>query len=129
MLHSRFGAGDSPMQGMDMARNGVIWQGLTLALTVLVLSAGGCAPGGLLSAQGPLIGEPKVPDPGGMSVSGSYRDLSTIPAKPPKTESEAQQKALDSLDAERAATAEAADGLRKAPFDTPAPPSAGPEMP
>jgi hypothetical protein len=119
------------MQGMEMARNGVIRQGLTVAALTGLVVAGGCAQGALLSAQGPLIGEPKVPDAGVMPVPGSYRDLSTIPVKPPKAESEAQQKALDSLDAERASTAEAVDRLRKAPFDTPAPatPPADPEMP
>jgi hypothetical protein len=115
---------------MEMAGNGVIWQRLTLmALAVLVLAAGACAQGALLSAQGPLIGEPKVPDTVIMPDRASYRDLSTIPAKPPKAESEAQQKALDGLAAERAATAEAAGGLRKAPFDTPAPPAVDSQMP
>jgi hypothetical protein len=100
---------------MDMARNHPIWRELRgVSFAFLALAAGGCA-------QSLAFGEPQLPNSGVMTGPLTYRDLSTVPAKPPAPQPEAQQQALDGLDADRATTAKAADSLRDAPFDMPAP--------
>jgi hypothetical protein len=72
-------------------------------------------------AQGSLFGAPSFPELDTMPGSVVYRDLATIPERPPKPETRAQDEARQTLDAERATTAEAANRLRTAPFDMPDP--------
>lgn len=96
-----------------MPRNAQIWRefgGLSLALLGLT----GCA-------QGSLFGEPSFPELDTVAGPVLYRDLATIPERPPKPETKAQDEARQMLDAERATTAEAANRLRNTPFDMPAP--------
>ena len=84
-----------------------------LALAALGVTAG--------CAQGSLFGAPSFPELDAMAGPVVYRDLATIPERPPKPETKAQDEARQILDAERATTAEAADRLRNAPFDMPLP--------
>ena len=88
-----------------------------LAVSSLALLAFGLT----ACAQGSLFGPPSFPELDAMAGPVVYRDLTTIPERPPKPETKAQDEARQMLDTERATTVEAANRLRDTPFDMPAP--------
>lgn len=86
------------------------WQGLTWVSLGLACLAAGCTlrPAGFgpNSAENPPM----------------FRDLAALPEKPPVLPADEAERAVQSLTADRATAAAAADGLRREPFTVPDPP-------
>jgi hypothetical protein len=100
-----------------MPRNGLIWRGiLSASVTMGALSMASCM------QELPLL-EPNIPDAAKDTDPVPYRSLSSIPEKPLTTPAEMHDQDVNALTAERAATADAANRLREAPFTTPDPPA------
>ena len=97
-----------------MAQQRLIRRALWAVLVVLMPMASGCAELSLL--KGPML-----PASAAMPMAVTYRDLATIPVRPFRTGEEENRETSDALDADRAATAEAANRLKAEPFEMPAP--------
>jgi len=78
-------------------------------MTLLVLGACGGLP--------KIAGSPLPPEP--MAAKPVYRDLADIPAPPTVTPPEMNQGTIQTLTDDRAKTAQAADDLRREPFNQP----------
>jgi hypothetical protein len=105
-----------PLGGADMAwmaaRPGY-WRGWAALLPGLAVLLAACA-----TAPGFA---PAVPGAQPQPDSIVYRNLAEIPERPEAPPMEAVDKTVQDLTTDRAMAAQAADALRRAPFDTPDP--------
>jgi len=86
---------------------------------VILPLLGACA---LAACAGlPSVGGRPLPPEGSQAAEPIYRDLADIPAPPSITPPDVNQGMIEALTADRAKTAQAAEDLRRQPFDQPDP--------